>query len=106
MLAHFWSLAVEEQFYLFWPALVFSTRPRTLARICVAVAVGALAARVLLLRLGAPDMMVYRLTLTKVDPLVLGGLAAIVLRDPTWLRAVYPRLRAAAAVLVGLLVSP
>lgn len=33
MLTHFWSLAVEEQFYLFWPFLVITLRrrPRVLA---------------------------------------------------------------------------
>ena len=28
-LGHFWSLAVEEQFYLFWPALVADTTLRS-----------------------------------------------------------------------------
>ena len=36
-LLHFWSLAVEEQFYLFWPALmvVLSRRPRQYVRLVV-----------------------------------------------------------------------
>lgn len=29
-IAHFWSLAVEEQFYLLWPLLVLSLKPRQL----------------------------------------------------------------------------
>ena len=32
---HFWSLAVEEQFYLIWPWLVFTLSPKTLLRLCL-----------------------------------------------------------------------
>src|SRR5438067_7660244 len=31
----FWSLAVEEQFYLLWPLIVAASPPRTLRKICV-----------------------------------------------------------------------
>src|SRR5262249_2000493 len=32
---HFWSLAVEEQYYLFWPFVVAWSDRRTLMRLCV-----------------------------------------------------------------------
>jgi len=35
-LGHFWSLAVEEQFYTLWPALVFTVSARTLWRATIA----------------------------------------------------------------------
>src|SRR5262249_49808445 len=37
--SHFWSLAIEEHFYLIWPALVFLTTRETLERACLVVIV-------------------------------------------------------------------
>ncbi len=39
-LSHFWSLSVEEQFYLLWPWVVLWTSPRTLLRIAIAMILG------------------------------------------------------------------
>jgi len=36
-LGHYWSLAVEEQFYLVWPAVVFFASPRWLWRLSIAI---------------------------------------------------------------------
>jgi peptidoglycan/LPS O-acetylase OafA/YrhL len=44
-LAHFWTLAVEEQFYLVWPIVVFVCSRRQLARVSVAALVLFLLAR-------------------------------------------------------------
>ena len=45
--AHFWSLAVEEHFYLFWPLVVFllACRPRALIVVSLAASLCALLAR-------------------------------------------------------------
>jgi peptidoglycan/LPS O-acetylase OafA/YrhL len=40
MLGHFWSLAVEEQFYFLWPAVVLLANRERLARVCLAWAGG------------------------------------------------------------------
>lgn len=40
-----WSLAIEEQFYLLWPAVVWVLTKRRLTAVCIVVIVGALLAR-------------------------------------------------------------
>lgn len=87
-LNHFWSLAVEEQFYLVWPFVVGWTSSRALARICWAAVFGALLLRVGLWMQGAPPVAMYVPTLARVDSLCMGALFAMGLRSPVW----YPRL--------------
>jgi len=53
-LNHFWSLAVEEQFYLFWPAMVFFIRDRRRLLITtIAISAGALIFRLILIRMAS-----------------------------------------------------
>ncbi len=84
---HFWSLCVEEQFYLVWPLVVFTVRRReTLRAICLAAIPLALAARVaclfLLPQQWLAEEFLYRATPLRIDALLLGGLLALCLRGP------------------------
>ncbi len=51
---HFWSLAVEEHFYLFWPAVIFFTSERGALRACCVAVVVAICCRLLWLKYDIP----------------------------------------------------
>src|SRR5712671_3181622 len=80
--SHFWSLAIEEHFYLLWPLVVFSFRRETLERICLGVIAAALALRIGLSLLGTSELSISVLTPCRVDALCVGALlAALARRD-------------------------
>jgi peptidoglycan/LPS O-acetylase OafA/YrhL len=80
-LAHFWSLAVEEQFYLLWPAVVFLCDRRTLPRLCLGLIVGALLLRTGLAVSGRP-LAAYVLMPARMDALAFGAVLAAARCDP------------------------
>lgn len=78
----YWSLAIEEQFYIVWPLLVRVTRPTTLALVCGGIVAGALVWRWLWLGHGGLWWQVYRFTPTRIDELAMGALVALAVREP------------------------
>jgi peptidoglycan/LPS O-acetylase OafA/YrhL len=75
-LGHTWSLAIEEQFYLLWPALLILLRGRVLTLAIV----GIVAATVI--RLVATGPLEYFSTITRADAILLGCVVA--LTRPRW----------------------
>jgi peptidoglycan/LPS O-acetylase OafA/YrhL len=82
--SHFWTLAIEEQFYLVWPGLVKVTSQRGLFRLCCAIVVAALAMRIAWVGLDLGWGGAYRFTLTRADSLAMGGAVAVLMRDSVW----------------------
>ncbi len=105
---HFWSLAVEEQFYLLWPLLLMRASAGKAFYICLGVAgVGALV-RTWMVSQGASEQpafseaAIYSFTVCRMDALALGGALAAAMRVPGWwekLLAAGPRLALGALVL-------
>jgi peptidoglycan/LPS O-acetylase OafA/YrhL len=84
-LPHFWSLAVEEQFYLFWPLIVLSLKtPERVAMAClVGIIVGPLS-RYTFIYEGFTLEADYRWTPCRLDALAMGGMAAVCWHVPAW----------------------
>ncbi len=78
--AHFWTLAIEEQFYFLWPLVVLLAPTRRLSQICCAVIAGSFIARTVLTLNGQGDVG-WLLSVTRLDGLIAGGLIAVVERQ-------------------------
>ena len=98
-LAHFWSLAVEEHFYLVWPLLVFLLSRRHMMLVCFVLIIVAPGLRFFSSWADAPAVAVFALTSSRMDSLALGGLLALAIRGE---RGVQPLVRPARAVAVAL----
>jgi peptidoglycan/LPS O-acetylase OafA/YrhL len=72
-----WSLAIEEQFYVVWPALVFFLSPKALRWMLVVVLVISPLGRALALHEGVPGIALYVNTLSRLDGLAIGCLLAV-----------------------------
>ena len=85
-IGHLWSLCVEEQFYWFWPLIVFRVGDRRrLLRISLALSAAALLLRVVMVLLLPSDIAGWWIIRTlpfRLDALLLGGALALLLRGP------------------------
>ncbi|MEH1836075.1 MAG: acyltransferase [Nostoc sp.] len=70
---HFWSLAVEEHFYLFWPLLVYFLPRKHLIWACLGIILLSIVLRIILLNF---DIGVFYFTLCRFDTLAIGSLLA------------------------------
>jgi peptidoglycan/LPS O-acetylase OafA/YrhL len=74
---HFWSLAVEEQFYLFWPMLMLWLPRKYLWSAAILLTISGPVFRWVMLALGANSLGIYVLTPACFDALGFGALLAL-----------------------------
>lgn len=96
---HFWSLAVEEHYYLVWPLVVYFLSRRQAIVACFALFAVSMSSRVLWTMLGGNDVAPQVFTLFRLDAIALGSGIALLVREPAGLRSLVK------PAIAGLLVS-
>jgi peptidoglycan/LPS O-acetylase OafA/YrhL len=77
---HFWSLAIEEQFYFVWPIVVAVLSVRAIGPVCLMTAVGSATLRAVCARSGAEVETLHRMTPLALDGLAIGSYLAWTVR--------------------------
>ncbi|MBS1823660.1 MAG: acyltransferase [Acidobacteria bacterium] len=113
-IGHFWSLCIEEQFYLIWPLIVWFVRNRVrLIWVASALSIAALVLRIVVALHLSPrlyEQWIVHLLPFRMDDLLVGAILALALRGPS--ADLFQRscrwifLLASAAVVAILIVSP
>jgi len=88
-----WSLAIEEQFYLLWPAVVSWLSWARLRRLCLYLIALSVASRALLAAANTNSVAIYTLTFCRFDGLAIGALTALTIRgrSPSVIRSLMVR---------------
>lgn len=101
---YFWSLAVEEQFYIVWPFIVYIFSVTNFRKICVGLFIFCFCLRNLLLLNGVSTTSVYAATFTHMDGLLIGSWLSTVAIDPFFTEKIRPLLNRAALYAFAILV--
>lgn len=72
-LSHLWSLSVEEQFYLFWPLVIWHVRTQNLARVAIIFWILAVLCKLLFATMQVLPHIPYVLTITRMDGFAAGA---------------------------------
>lgn len=99
-----WSLAIEEQFYLFWPFIVRAARNR-LIPLCLALIAVSTIGRTIAELAGVNRVALYVLTFFRLDGLAAGAIVAVLWREWQQTRLRDWSRKTAALGLTGFLVS-
>ncbi len=109
-ISHFWTLCVEEQFYLLWPLVVWLIRDRVrLIRTAFALSLLSILFRVLMAHFTNPSLAerwIVRTLPFQMDGLLIGAILALLLRGPAadrWQRLCLPLFAVAAPIAAAML---
>ena len=83
-MGQYWTLAVEEQFYLLWPLVVFCARRERILTIAVGASALAVLLRFALLALHVDSESILENTFTRMDALLIGAACACLMREGAW----------------------
>jgi peptidoglycan/LPS O-acetylase OafA/YrhL len=97
-LNHFWSLCVEEHFYLVWPFVIASCSRTMGMRVCALTFVASAGARIGWLMMGGNAVAAEVFTMFRLDALCAGAWVALAVRGPNKLGGLIP---AALITIVG-----
>jgi peptidoglycan/LPS O-acetylase OafA/YrhL len=86
----FWSLAVEEHFYLVWPLIVCWCSPKQIFRVSLGLLGGVLLLRMALAAKGYEFQVIYNNTFTRLDGMLFGSIIAALARSEGGLRRYVP----------------
>lgn len=78
--AHYWSLAVEEHFYLVWPLLIWLAPRRWAIALALLTVAGSITGRILILHRGMDINFLFSITPLRMDAVAIGALGAMLLR--------------------------
>jgi peptidoglycan/LPS O-acetylase OafA/YrhL len=100
-----WSLSIEEQFYLLWAVVIMLTPQRKLLRLCLALIVASILIRFAMVAFGASWAAIYTVTFARMDGIALGAAIAVTARTEVGLGNVKRwSLIAAALALAGFVI--
>ena len=84
----FWSLSIEEQFYLVWPAVILLVSRQQLLRLCITLVIVATLIRFAMVALGASWAAIFTVTFARMDSIAMGAAIAVINRSSIGLSSV------------------
>jgi len=101
--SHFWTLAIEEHFYLMWPLIVWYASRRSAIVVAIALSLGALASRLVLSFTTTNEFWAHVFTPCRLDTLCIGAAFALWIRGPQGWAVLRPAVKALPFVVLAML---